>query len=320
MHTMGKHSYIFLAVIVAGVMFGNGPASAQQPASSDTLDTTQMQEVVVTGTRSEKLLAETPVRTQLVTRTDLEAFQARSLADACEFTPGLRILNNCQNCNFTTLSMLGLEGKYSQVLYDGQAVFSGLALVYGLEQIPTRLIDRIEVVKGGGSSLYGPGAVGGVVNVIPHEPVESMASAAVSYEDMDGSTNYSTSFNADVVSRDGQTAATIYGQGDRVSPYDRDGDGFTDIGRRDGSAFGLRVLRDIANGGRVTLDYSRIFEDRRGGDRLDGPPFDSEIAEWIRTWRNTASVSWRQPWSESFTLQASLNYADTDRSTYYGGG
>ena len=309
---------VFVPVLAAATL-SSSTAVAAAPAASDTLDT-RMKQVVVTGTRSEKLLAETPVRTELVTRDEIGAYQARSLADAIEFTPGLRVLNNCQNCNFTTLSMLGLEGKYSQVLYDGQAIFSGLALVYGLEQIPARMIERIEVIKGGGSSLYGPGAVGGVVNIIPHEPLKSATSASVSLEDMDGVTNRAVSFNADVVSADGLTSATLFGQGDKISAYDRDGDGFSDVGRRDGSAFGLRTRRELGGGGHLTLDYSRTFEDRRGGDDIESPPFDSEIAEWVRSWRNTTSLSWSQPWSDKLGTQASVSYADTDRKTYYGGG
>lgn len=306
-------------IICIAILAAADQAAAQTAAPADTLDATRMKKVVVTGTRSEKLLAETPVRTELVQREDIEAMQASTFADAVEFTPGLRVLNNCQNCNFSTLSILGLEGKYSQVLYDEQPIFSGLSLVYGLEQIPSRMIDRIEVVKGGGSSLYGPGAVGGVVNIIPHEPLESSTSASFRMEDMDGVTNSSVGFNADVVSGDGLTSATVYGQGDQVGAYDRDGDGFTEIGRRKSSALGLRVLREVGEG-RVTVDYSRTFEDRRGGDRLDNPPFMSDIAEWIRTWRNSANVSWRQPWSESFSSQITVAYAATDRNTYYGGG
>ncbi len=316
---MIRHALLSVILTLTVAITAAPTLAAPSTAASDTLDT-RMQEVVVTGTRSERLLAETPVRTQLVTHDDIQAFQARSLADAVEFTPGLRILNSCQNCNFTTLSMLGLEGKYSQILYDGQAIFSSLALVYGLEQIPARLIERVEVIKGGGSSLYGPGAVGGVVNIIPHAPLVSATSASVSLEDMDGVSNYSVSFNADVVSEDGLTATTLYGQGDHVNPYDRDGDGFSEIGRRQSSAFGLRTMRELGEGGRLTFDYSRVFEDRRGGDTIDSPPFDSEIAEWIRTWRNTAGLTWSQSWSATLNTQASVSYANTDRNTYYGGG
>jgi outer membrane receptor for ferrienterochelin and colicins len=318
----------FLLLVALTLLGGTLTAARAQTAAADTdptarpdtLKAIELQQLVVTGTRSERLLAETPVRTELVTRRDMAAFGARSLAEAVEFTPGLRVLNSCQNCNFTELSMLGLEGKYTQVLFDSQPVFSGLAMVYGLEQIPTRLIERIEIIKGGGSALYGPGAVAGVVNVIPRLPLDSGVSASVQYDDMDGSPGWSAGFSADVVSRDGRTATTVYGQGERLEPYDRDGDGFTEIGRRMSNAMGLRVLRETARAGRVTLDFSRIFEDRRGGDQLDLPPFRSEVAEWIRTWRNALSVGWRQPWSESLETQATVAYAHTERSSYYGGG
>jgi outer membrane receptor for ferrienterochelin and colicins len=77
---------------------------------------------------------------------------ARSLAEAMEFSTGVRVENNCQNCNFSQIRLLGLEGPYTQILVDGQPVISSLAQVYGIEQIPARLIERIEVVKGGGSA------------------------------------------------------------------------------------------------------------------------------------------------------------------------
>lgn len=292
-------------------------ATAARP---DTLETLVLPSLVVTGTRTEKLLAEVPVRTELVTRRDMTAFGARSLAEAVEFTPGLRVLNSCQNCNFTELSMLGLEGKYTQVLFDSQPLFSGLAMVYGLEHIPSRLIERIEIVKGGGSAVYGPGAVAGVVNVIPRLPLTSGTSASIQYESVDGAPGWTAGFTADVVSRDGRSAATFFGQGDRLEPYDRDGDGFTEIGRRASNAMGARILRETARDGRLTLDFSRLYEDRRGGDQLDQPPHKADIAEWIRSWRNALSVGWRQPWSRSFDTQFTLGYAHTERSSYYGSG
>ena len=287
---------------------------------SDTLKTIELESLVVTGTRTEKLLAEVPVRTELVTRRDITALGARSLAEAVEFTPGLRVLNSCQNCNFTELSMLGLQGKYTQVLFDSQPLFSGLAMIYGLEHIPSRLIERVEIVKGGGSAVYGPGAVGGVVNVIPRLPLVSGTSASIQYENTGGAPGWTAGFTADVVGRDGLTAATFYGQGDRLEPYDRDGDGFTEIARRATNALGARILRETPRGGRLTLDFSRLYEDRRGGDRLDRPPHQAQIAEWIRSWRNALSAGWRQPWSRSFDTRVTVGYAHTERSSYYGGG
>jgi len=79
---------------------------------------------------------------------------------------GVRVENNCQNCNFNQVRINGMEGKYSQILIDGLPIVSALAGVYVLEQIPANMIERLEVVKGGGSPLYGSNAVAGVVNVI----------------------------------------------------------------------------------------------------------------------------------------------------------
>ena len=182
------------------------------------------------------------------------------------------------------------------------------------------MIDRVEIVKGGGveSVRSRRGRRRGEYH--PHEPLYSSNSALVRFEDMDGTTNYSASFNADVLSGDGLTAATIFGQGDQLDSYDRNGDDFTEIGERKSTAFGMRATRELPQKGRMTLDYSRTFEDRRGGDKLDKPPFNAEIAEWVRSWRNSVSVGWDQPWTESLSTRLSLAHAQTDRKTYYGGG
>src|SRR3990170_3239467 len=112
------------------------------------------EETVVTATRTRQGLDRVPVRTEVIRRADIEASSARTLADAVEFTTGVRVESNCQNCNFSQIRLLGLDGPYTQVLFDGQPTFSSLASVYGIEQIPAGLVERIEVVKGGGSALY----------------------------------------------------------------------------------------------------------------------------------------------------------------------
>jgi outer membrane receptor for ferrienterochelin and colicin len=129
-----------------------------EPVSVDmVLQAAYHEELVVTATRTERRLTEVPVRTEAVRREEIERVEARTLADAVEFTTGVRVEANCQNCNFSQIRLLGLEGAYTQILIDSQPTISSLAQVYGVEQIPARMIDRIEVVKGGGSALYGAG-------------------------------------------------------------------------------------------------------------------------------------------------------------------
>ena len=149
------------------------------------------EELVVTGTRTAKRLAEVPVHTQIVPRSEIEMTASRTLADAVEYTSGLRVESNCQNCNFSQIRMLGLEGPYSQLLIDGVASVSSLAAVYGIEQLPARLIDSIEVVKGGGSATYGAGSVGGVINLISHRPSRTEAEVEASYLSIGGEPGFS---------------------------------------------------------------------------------------------------------------------------------
>jgi outer membrane receptor for ferrienterochelin and colicins len=244
------------------------------------------------------------------------------LADAVEFTPGVRIENNCQNCNFSQLRLLGLEGPYSHILIDGQPLMSSVAAVYGIEHIPARMIDRIEIVKGGGSALYGPGSVAGIVNVISRDPAESGGDVEVVYEDIDGETSYSGSGVGDIVTEDGKTRVSVLGQIDSRDSYDRDGDGFTEVGERDMESVGVRVRHFLSDHADITAEYTYTHEDRRGGDNLDLPVNDPavNIAEAIETDRNAGSLAFTHSPSETFDYRITGAFALTDRDTYYGGG
>ncbi len=136
----------------------------------ETVEDSTDEEIVVTGTKTEKLVSEAPVKTSVVGKAEMEKKNAATLADAIDNTTGVRVENNCQNCGFNQVRLNGLDGHYSQILIDGKGVYSSLAGVYGLEHIPVQMIERVEIVKGGGSSLYGGSAVAGVINVITKKP------------------------------------------------------------------------------------------------------------------------------------------------------
>ena len=129
-----------------------------------------LDQVVVTGTKTFKRKTESPVIVNVIDSRQLESIQACNLAEGLNFQPGVRVETDCQTCNYTQLRMNGLAGGYSQILINGRAIFSPLTSLYGMEQIPVNMIDRIEIVRGGGSSLYGSSAIGGVVNVITKLP------------------------------------------------------------------------------------------------------------------------------------------------------
>ena len=160
-----------LTAAVLVTLAPNARANEDRPGSATQLDAVQVK--VSTATRTERLLSDVPVRTEVLRGEDIQLRAALDFSRAAELINGLRVESNCQNCNTSEAQLLGLPGAYNQILFDGTPLLSTLGGVYGLEQIPAAFIDTIEVVKGGGSSLYGPGAVAGVINLIPRQPTQN---------------------------------------------------------------------------------------------------------------------------------------------------
>jgi outer membrane receptor for ferrienterochelin and colicins len=278
-------------------------------------------DVVVTATRTSRRLQDVPVRTEVVDKDLMRAIAARTLADAVEYTTGVRVESNCQNCNFSQIRLLGLEGPYTQILMDGQPVVSSLAQVYGIEQIPARMIERVEIVKGGGSALYGSGSVGGVVNVISREPARPSGVFESRLDATEGRPNYSNSGSVDWASRDRLINAAGFFQLDEVRPLDITGDGFTEVSMRQLRAGGGRASRYLLDGrGKLSGELTVLSESRRGGDQLTLPPEQANIAEWIDTRRVGASTTWFHSVNPSLDYRLTLAAADTHRDSYYGTG
>ena len=282
------------------------------------------EEVIISATRTEKRLADVPLHVQTVPRSRIESVVARTLADAVEWTRGVRVESNCQSCNTSQIRLLGLEGPYSQLLVDGQPTVSSLAMVYGIEQLPARLIDSIEVVRGGGSPAYGAGAVAGVINLIPHHPDHTHIEVDVRLGRMGGAGGSAESPSYSLVADwtpGSKRAATFYGQIDRVAPVDVDGDGFSEVSIRNLDVVGARYHEFFMGGSaRLATDVSHTAEFRRGGDQVQLPPQQAQVAEQLDSRRSGASVSWLHTVSPIWDWRATASHAATERASYYGSG
>lgn len=286
----------------------------------------QLDGVVVTSNRSETLRRIAPT---LVTVLSPELFHKTSsatLSQGLRFLPGLRIEDNCQNCGFNQVRINGLQGAYSQILIDGRPIFSALSGVYGLEQIPSNMIDRVEVIRGGGSALYGSGAVGGVVNVITREPNSNSVEIAHQMTDFvakgaGSKVQNTTTFNASVLTEDRNAAIMVFGQHNYRPGYDYDGDSFTEIPNLRNRSLGFRSYLKTGLYGKLTLEYHSMQEYRRGGDRLDLPPFEAHIAEYLQHYINGGELRFDQGFREGktrFSVYASAQHVQ--RRSFYGGG
>lgn len=278
-------------------------------------------EVVVTGTRQERQTEDAPVRTQVIDRQQIEQRQARNLSEALSYTTGVRVETNCQNCGFTQLRLNGLGGAYTQVLIDGLPSFSSLAGVYGLEQLPADLIERVEIVKGGGSALYGPSAVAGVVNVITRRPQQDFARALVGYEHVGlRAPDLRLSTDGAVTSPGGRAAIHLFATARRREALDLNGDDFTELVRLRQLAAGANTFYEPFGGAELALKFHVVREYRRGGDRLELPPHEAAVAEELRTERLQGEARWDHRVSDVISYHLGYVLAYTERRSYYGAG
>lgn len=143
--------------------------------TKDTLsnNSEMMNDVVISGTLKPVKRLESPVPVEIYTPVFLKKNPTSNVFEALQNVNGVRPQLNCNICNTGDIHINGLEGPYTMVTIDGMPIVSALSTVYGLSGIPNSLIDRIEVVKGPASSLYGSEAVGGLINIITKKPLNA---------------------------------------------------------------------------------------------------------------------------------------------------
>lgn len=313
---------------------GNATASDSQDQGSQDRDADEADEaetsdrealvvpdVVVSGTRAWQESDDAPVNSQVVDRDNLEERNARNVAEALEYTTGVRVENNCQNCGFTQLRLNGLGGAYSQILVDGLPSFSGLASVYGLEQIPSEILERVVIVKGGGSALYGPSAVAGVVDLVTRQPTENFLGATTSYEHVGlRAPDARLSLDGALVSDNGNAAGHFFATTRGRNALDLSGDGFSELTALRQLAAGTNLFFTPFEDGNLRLSFHTVREYRRGGDQLDLPPHAAQIAEELQTERYQGDLRWRHRLSPHLAYALGYVVSYTDRRSYYGGG
>lgn len=277
-------------------------------------------EVVVSANRNEVSRKMAPVVVNVMSTKLFETVNSTDLAKSLNFQSGLRVENSCQNCAFPQVRINGLEGPYSQILINSRPIISALSGVYGLEQIPTNMIERVEVVRGGGSALFGANAVGGTINIITKDPVNNSFQVSSTMSNVNGDTwEQYMGANASLVSKDNEYGIAVYQSYRNRNPYDVDGDGFSEIGKLNMNTFGLRAFYRPTQFSRLNLEYHTTNEFRRGGNKFDLEPFETDITEQTKHIINSGGLTYDLFWKEykhKFSFFASAQHVD--RNSYYG--
>ncbi len=291
--------------------------------------------IVVTANRNEISRKDATSVVNVLDGKMLQKTQSANIAEGLNFQPGLRVENNCQNCGFTQLRMNGMEGPYTQLLIDGHPVMSALSGVYGLEHIPSEMVERVEVVRGGGSVLYGSNAIAGTVNIITKEPVSNSYEAAATRGTLEeGVHDNVLSFNTSITSDDHNTGMFLFAQHRSRDAYnanpgdywDATGDGvadtpdnFSELSEMNSTSFGMRAFHRLDQQNKFSLEFHHLGEYRRGGNKFDLQPHFADIAEQARSKVNGGSFTFdwlSDDLKHEISLYNSLQHVD--RETYYG--
>jgi outer membrane receptor for ferrienterochelin and colicins len=282
-------------------------------------DPIELPEMVVTGTRTGRLLTDTPVKTEVVGAREMEGYNLTSLRDSLKLIPTVRFEYECQNCGVNQIQMLGLSTDYTAILFDGAPLYSGLAKVYGADLFPAIFINRIEVVKGGSSVLYGPEAMAGVVNLITAEPVVSGLSSMLSYRTVLGDADtWESAVKGDYVDAQERFRLTAYGYYLDRAGLDLGADGFTDLAEFENRVAGVQAWWHPQSNATVKANFQFMDQAHRGGDRLDLPEEQARVAESLAHDIHLVQVSWKQWPTSSFDYHLSFSYIFIERTSFYG--
>ena len=278
---------------------------------------TQLDEIVVSGTLQEVSRLDSPVPVEVYKSSFFRANPAPSLFESFQNINGVRPQVNCNICNTGDIQINGLAGPYTMILIDGMPIVSGLATVYGLSGIPQALIDRIEVVKGPASTLYGSEAVAGLINVITKRP----ENAPLVSLDAFGSTWGELNLDLGIKSSFGKNIQSLTGINTfwYDTPIDYNQDGMTDLTLQKRFSVFQKLQITQKKGNILSLAGRYINEDRWGGQMNWTPAFrggDVIYGESIRTQRWEFFGNYQLPVKEQLNFQFSANGHNQD--SYYG--
>jgi outer membrane receptor for ferrienterochelin and colicins len=278
---------------------------------------TDLGEVVITGTMKEVGRSQSPVSVEVYSPAYFKKNPTPSIYEALQNVNGVRPQLNCNVCNTGDIHINGMEGPYTMVLIDGMPIVSALSTVYGLSGIPNSLIERVEVVKGPASSLYGSEAVGGLINIITkkpsHAPLLSADVMATSWQE----------YNADIgfKLRAGNKASVLTGINyfNFNNRVDNNADGFTDMTLQQRISLFQKWSVQRSNKRLLSLAGRYMYEDRWGGDVRWNKQFrggDSLYGESIYTKRWELMGLYQLPVKEKMMLAVSYN--QHDQNSVYG--
>ena len=276
-----------------------------------------LDEIVVSGNLRPVSKSASSVSIDVYSKSFFKKNPTPSIFESLQNVNGVRPQLNCNVCNTGDIHINGIEGPYTFVLIDGMPIVSGLSTVYGLTGIPQALIQRVEVVKGPASSLYGSEAVGGIINIITKKPSNSPMLFVDSFSSSWEEINTDIGFKYNVSKKIQGLLGINYFNYQNI--IDNNNDNFTDLTLQNRISIFNKLNIERRNNKLFTVAFRYVYEDRWGGETNWNKSFrgtDLVYGESIYTSRWEIFGTYELPTTENIRLQFSANGHHQD--SFYG--
>jgi len=273
-------------------------------------------EVVITGTMKETFVSQSPVKIEVITAQFLQKNPTNNIMEALQTVNGVQEQINCGVCSTSDIHINGMEGPYTLVLIDGMPIMSALSTVYGLNGIPTSMIERIEIIKGPSSTLYGTEAVAGVINVITKKPENLSTVGLNSFVTTHGESNIDFSISPKTEKYSVMVGGNYYNMKNFI---DLNNDNFSDVTLSNRLSLFNKWSLHRTNNKKFDIGLKYYYEDRFGGESDWNKAFrgsDSVYGESIYTRRAEVISSYELPVKERIRFDFSYNHHN--QNSFYG--
>ena len=226
----------------------------------------QLEEVTfVASTRTNQRIENSTMKVEVLGAEELgeeSSVQPGNIGSLLSDVSGVQIQQTSATSGNNSVRIQGLDGKYTQILRDGMPLYEGFSGGFGILTIPPLDLKQIELIKGAASTLYGGGAIAGLINLISKRPTfEQEADAVVNYTSLN-------EFNADLylAKRNKTFGYTLFGGFNHLTATDINNDGLSDVPEAKSFILHPQLYFYPSTSTTVSIGYVGTFDDRRGGD------------------------------------------------------
>lgn len=290
----------------------NGPLVISLIAAKEELE----EVIIVSSSRTNSRIEDLPTKVEVLGAEEVKeenGIKPGNIASLLGDIAGIQIQQTNAATGNADMRIQGLQGKYTQILRDGMPLFGGYAGSFSILQIPPLDLQQIELVKGASSTLYGGGAIAGMLNLISKKPKLGKPEKSIT---LNFSSLKETNFNSFFSGRNENTGYTLYAGTTQQNEVDVDKDGFSDVPSVKSVFVHPRFFLYGKNNSTLTLGYTLNYEDRNGGDMAVVKGNSSPLHQFFiqnKTFRNTVDGVWEKKYSDGGMLTAKANYSLMNR-------